>query len=203
VPGRLALLRDALRRAVREEQVRQESYTTERLTMGRGSYGAPLIPTYPGDTARVVAGSFVSIAHDVVLLDGGDHRIDWVTTVPLRAVYGLPGAYADGHPRSRGDLVIGNDVWIGRGARVRGGLTIGDGAVIGGYAVVTRDVRPYAIVAGHPAREIRRRFGDDQVEALLRIAWWDWPMDDILAAADELCGGDVDAFIARHRPGGS
>jgi acetyltransferase-like isoleucine patch superfamily enzyme len=198
--GRLRTLRGALQQTVEDYLIHRMSYSSERLTMGRGSYGAPLIPTYPGDTARVVVGSFVSIASDVVLMDGGDHRADWVTTFPLRAVYELPGAYADGHPRSRGDLHIGNDVWIGRGARVRGGLTIGDGAVVGGYSIVTKDVRPYAIVAGNPAREIRRRFSDEQVDALLRIAWWEWPLEEILGRADQLCSDNVDAFIAAHDP---
>jgi acetyltransferase-like isoleucine patch superfamily enzyme len=178
----------------------QAVYSTERLEMGRGSYGSPLVATFPSDTARVRIGAFVSIAVDVVLMDGGNHRMDWVSTYPFRARYGLPGAYADGHPQTRGDLVIGNDVWIGRGARVMSGLGIGDGAVIGGYSVVTRDVRPYAIVAGNPAREIRRRFTDEQVEALLRIAWWEWPIEKILGSVPQLCSDHVDRFIAEHLP---
>jgi acetyltransferase-like isoleucine patch superfamily enzyme len=175
------------------------SYDSTRLTMGRASYGRPLIPTFPGDDAHVRVGSFVSIAHDVTLMDGGNHRADWVTVFPLRACLGLPGAYADGHPTSKGDILIGNDVWIGRGARVLSGVTIGDGAVIAGYSVVTKDVRPYAIVAGNPAREVRRRFSDEQVDALLEIAWWDWPMRRIVACVAELSDPDIDHFILRHR----
>ncbi len=181
-------------------RLRDEAFTTERLTMGRHSYGEPLIPTYPGDSAHVRVGAFVSIALDVVLLDGGNHRTDWVSTYPFRARFSLPGAYADGHPQSKGDVVIGNDVWIGRGARVLSGVTVGDGAVIAGYSVVTRDVRPYAIVAGNPAREIRRRFGDEQVQALLAIAWWNWPLEEILRAVPQLCNENVDEFIAAHLP---
>ena len=179
-------------------RLRDEAFTTERLTMGPHSYGEPLIPTYPGDTACVRVGAFVSIALDVVLLDGGNHRTDWVSTYPFRARFGLPGAYADGHPASKGDVEIGNDVWIGRGARVLSGVTVGDGAVIAGYSVVTKDVRPYAIVAGNPAREIRRRFGDEQVQALLRIAWWEWPLEKVLDAVPQLCSENVDEFIAAH-----
>jgi acetyltransferase-like isoleucine patch superfamily enzyme len=161
-------------------------YSSERLSMGRHSYGEPRVATFPGDTALVRVGAFTSIGPEVILMDGGDHRTDWVTTFPLRAALGLPGAYEDGHPRSRGDIEIGNDVWIGRGARVRSGVNIGDGAVIGGYSVVTRDVRPYAVVAGVPAREIRRRFSDEQVDALQRIAWWEWPMDAIERSVAQL-----------------
>jgi carbonic anhydrase/acetyltransferase-like protein (isoleucine patch superfamily) len=95
-----------------------------------------------------------------------------------------------------GRIVVGNDVWIGRGAVIHGGVTIGDGAVVGTRAVVTQDVRPYAIVAGDPACERRRRFGDEQVAALLQIAWWTWPEERIRAHAALLCAGDVGAFLA-------
>jgi len=181
----------------------QNLYTRERLTMGRCSYGDPVLATFPGDTACARIGSFTSIGPDVVLMDGGDHRLDWVSTYPFRARLELPGAYEDGHPRSRGDVEIGSDVWIGRGARVRSGITVGDGAVIGAYSVVTRDVRPYAVVAGNPAREVRRRFSDEQVEALQRIAWWNWPMEEITKAIPALCSPEIDAFIAAHAAGPS
>jgi acetyltransferase-like isoleucine patch superfamily enzyme len=174
------------------------SYDSSRLTMGRASYGNPKIPTFPGDTAHVRIGSFVSIALDVVLMDGGNHRTDWVTVFPLRGSLGLPGAFEDGHPASKGDIQIGNDVWIGRGAHVLSGVTVGDGAVIAAYSVVTKDVRPYAIVAGNPAREIRRRFTDGQIESLLAIAWWNWPTDKILEHVSDLSSPDIDAFIVRH-----
>ncbi len=196
-------LLDALagRRArVGERALAEHLYSDERLSIGRCSYGSPLIATFPGDRAHVRIGAFCSIGPDVVLMDGGDHRIDWVSTFPFRVYLELPGAYADGHPRSRGDIEIGNDVWIGRGARVRSGVSVGDGAVIGAYAVVTRDVRPYAVVVGSPAREVRRRFGDEQVQALQRIAWWLWPMEQIEARVPQLCSADIDAFIREHPP---
>ncbi len=174
------------------------AYDSQRLSMGRASYGRPRVVNDPYQT-RVRVGAFVSIGVDVVLLDGGHHRTDWVTTFPLRAALDLPGKYQDGHPRSGGDIVIGNDVWIGRGARVLSGVTIGDGAVIGGYSVVAKDVRPYAIVVGNPAREVRRRFSEEQIDALLAIAWWEWPMAKILECVPELSDPDIDRFIARHR----
>lgn len=208
---RFATLRNALGRPVdrllgasrrrRREQQALDAllYSDERLSIGRNSYGDPRVATFPGDTASVRIGAFCSIGPDVVLMDGGDHRTDWVSTFPFRAALGLPGAYEDGHPRSRGDIEIGNDVWIGRGARVRSGVRVGDGAVIGAYAVVTRDVRPYAIVAGVPAREVNRRFTDEQVQALLQIAWWDWPVERIVRCVPQLCSDAIDAFIEEHR----
>lgn len=189
----------AWRKVMSEHERDALAYSDERLEIGRGTYGSPLVATFPGDTARVTIGSYCSIAVDVVLMDGGNHRMDWVSTYPFRAQLGLPGAYEDGHPSSRGDITIGSDVWIGRGARVMSGVTVGSGAVIGAYSVVTRDVRPYAIVVGAPARELRRRFPDTEVEALLEIAWWDWPPERVERAVDELSSPDISGFIAKQR----
>lgn len=196
------LARAGERRGRLEAQAVQEHlYSNERLSIGRCSYGEPLVATFPGDEAHVRIGAFCSIGPDVILMDGGDHRLDWVSTFPFRAYLDLPGAYRDGHPRSRGDIEIGNDVWIGRGARVRSGVRVGDGAVIGAYSLVTHDVRPYAVVAGVPAREVRLRFSEAQIYALQRITWWDWPMEKVEGAIPQLCNEDIDTFIREHLPG--
>ncbi|MEA2220467.1 MAG: hypothetical protein QOJ35_3093 [Solirubrobacteraceae bacterium] len=116
-----------------------------------------------------------------------------------RVVLGAYCSLADGvrFDLARGGrVVVGSDVWIARGAVVHGGVRIGDGAVVGARAVVTDDVRPYAVVAGDPAREVRRRFDDEQVAALLDVRWWDWPAERIRAHVELLCAGDVDAFLA-------
>lgn len=101
---------------------------------------------------------------------------------------------------ARRPIVIGSDVWIARGARVVGPASIGHGAVVGARAVVTGDVRPYAIVAGAPAREIRRRFSDDEVAALLELAWWEWPSERVRRHARLLTGTDVGALLAAVGP---
>ncbi len=174
----------------------------DRLEMGRYSYSRPLVNYWKeaGEPARVRIGSFSSISEDAIMMIGSEHPVDRVSTFPFRIVFGLPGAFEDGFPFSKGDIVIGSDVWLGRGARILSGVTVGDGAVIAASAVVTRDVRPYAIVGGNPAREIRRRFGDQQVEALLRIRWWEWSDDEILDAVPLLTSAQIDEFIARHDP---
>jgi acetyltransferase-like isoleucine patch superfamily enzyme len=166
--------------------------------MGRHSYGVPISPAYSGDKGDVSIGAYCAIAENVVLMVGGNHRTDWVSTFPLRARLELPGAFMDGHPATRGPIRIGNDVWIGRDAMILSGVTIGDGAVVGARAVVGADVRPYAVVVGNPAREVRRRFTDNQVDDLLRIAWWEWSDEDVQARVDEINGGAVDTFIARY-----
>jgi acetyltransferase-like isoleucine patch superfamily enzyme len=174
----------------------------DRLTIGRHTYGRPLVRWYrkEGDTARVIIGQFVSIADDVICMVGGDRPLDRVSTFPFRIIFGLPGQHEDGYGASKGDIVIGNDVFIGRGVRIMAGVTVGDGAVLGAYSVVSKDVRPYAIVAGNPAREIRRRFTDEQVDALLRIRWWDWSDERILGSVPLLNDRPVEEFIELHDP---
>ncbi len=132
---------------------------------------------------------------------GGNHPVEWVSTFPFRAAFHLPGALEDGCPASKGDVVIGHDVWLGAGATNLSGVCIGNGAVVGAETVVSKDVRPYAIVVGNPAREVRRRFGDDEIERLERIAWWDWPIEQIVANVHLLSSAEIVAFLGEFSPG--
>jgi acetyltransferase-like isoleucine patch superfamily enzyme len=170
------------------------------LTMGRLSHHRPTVHHYPGDRAGVRIGNFSSIGDGVEFLPGGNHRTDWVSTFALRYKLGVAAAPRPGQVMPSDDTIVGHDVWIGRGAKVLGGVTIGHGAVVGAYSLVTKDVRPYAIVVGTPAQEVRRRFDDAVVDALLRIAWWDWPDDDLVAELDLIESDRVEAFVARHDP---
>ena len=135
---------------------------------------------HAGDRLRI--GRFCAIATGVTfLMSGANHPMRGVSTYPF-AVFergwrkGYEGELEAG---SRGDMVIGNDVWIGRMATILPGVTIGDGAIIGAHAVVSRDVRPYAVAVGNPAREVKRRFDDATVADLLEIRWWDWDIAKI------------------------
>ena len=132
------------------------------------------------------------------MLLGGNHHSEWVSTFPFRAFYDLPGAYEDGQPWTKGPVNIGNDVWIGYDVVIGSGVTIGDGAVIATGSLVVKDVPPYAIVGGNPAKIIRNRFDPDIVEALLKIRWWEWPHDKVLAHVPELCSGDLATFVLEH-----
>lgn len=169
------------------------------LVMGDHSYGKPFVVRLPGPMPTVMVGKYCSIATGAEFLPGGNHRPDWVSTYPFRHRFGLPGANADGHPSTKGPITVGNDVWIAGGAKVLSGVTIGDGAVVGAYAVVTRDVPPYAIVAGNPARVRRFRFEPDVVQALLDIRWWDWPDEKVTRFVPDLCSDDIRAFISKAR----
>lgn len=144
---------------------------------------------YPNG-GRLRIGRFCSIAPNVTIFLGGEHRIDWVTTYPFAELW--PQAEAQpGHPTSKGDVTVGHDVWIGRGVVIISGVRIGHGAVIGAFSVVTKDVAPYAIVAGNPARLVRLRFTEAEIQRLLELAWWDWPVDKVSALIPSLTAGDV------------
>lgn len=119
--------------------------------MGAGSRGRPRVHVYKGDRSRVSVGRLVTIGPDVEFMVGGNHRIDWVTTYPLREMYDLPGAYTD-NPWSKGDIVVGDRVRIGRGAKILSGVRIGDDATIAPHSVVASDVAAGTVVTGNPAR---------------------------------------------------
>lgn len=149
---------------------------------------------------RLIVGSFCSIGSGAAFIMAGNqgHRHDWVSTFPFFYVPEAPefaGAH-DGY-RAAGDTVIGNDVWIGSEAVVMPGVRIGHGAVIATRAVVTRDVEPYAIVGGNPARPIRKRFDDAAIAMLLDMNWWDWDETALAAAMPLLTAGDI-AALHRH-----
>jgi acetyltransferase-like isoleucine patch superfamily enzyme len=163
------------------------------VEIGDHTYGCPNVLDF-GEGTRLRVGKYCSIASGVTIMLGGNHRIDWITTYPFPALASRwPGASAiSGHPQSKGDVSIGNDVWLATDALVLSGVTIGDGAVVAARAVVAKDVPPYAIAAGNPARVTKTRFSDDQVRILLALRWWDWPDDAVAKAVPLLCGGNVD-----------
>ena len=145
---------------------------------------ARFLMTEPG-VDRLVIGSFCSIGSGAAFIMAGNqgHRYDWVSSFPFYFMNEVPHfANAANAFAPAGDTVIGNDVWIGTEAIVMPGVKIGHGAVIGTRALVTKDVEPYTIVGGNPAKPIRKRFSDEDIALLLEMAWWDWP-DDMLGAA--------------------
>ncbi len=168
--------------------------------IGDWTYGNPTVEEFQ-DGGSLKVGRFCSIARGATILLGGEHRCEWVTTYPFNVV--CPDARSfQGHPRSKGPVVIGNDVWIGQGATILSGVTIGDGAVVAACAVVVGNVPPYAVVAGNPARVVKYRFSQEQVASLLEIQWWNWPYEQIREAWPQLLNGDPDSFIGAHKPRG-
>jgi acetyltransferase-like isoleucine patch superfamily enzyme len=169
--------------------------------IGCGSYGLPdVVANGFGETKQLRIGKYCSIAKGVTIYLGSEHRPDWATTYPFNIYW--PEAHAiKGHPQSKGDVVIGNDVWIATDALVLSGVHIGDGAVIGARAVITRDVAPYMIVAGNPAKPIRSRFDQPTIDRFLALKWWDWPKDKIARALPDLMATDVAHFLNKAENG--
>jgi virginiamycin A acetyltransferase len=149
---------------------------------------------------RLVIGKFCAIAADTrFIMNGANHDMRGFSTYP----FGILGqdwraAWDDGSVEAgfRGDTVVGNDVWFGTEAMVLPGVTIGDGAIVAARAVVSRDVPPYAIVAGNPARVVKMRFDGKTVSRLLAVAWWHWPIDRIMRNVDAIAGADIEKLEA-------
>jgi virginiamycin A acetyltransferase len=145
-------------------------------------------------------GKFCSLAWDISI-GGGNHEFDMVTTSPLWRLHKLSGEQgkAKGELEKRyqifGETTIGNDVWIASNVTVLRRVHIGDGAIIGAGAIVTKDVPPYTIVAGVPAKPMKKRFPDHIIEALLEIKWWDWPVDVIKANIDLIYNTKLDEDV--------
>ena len=166
-----------------------------RVTIGRYSYGTPTLKVW-GEADRIEIGSFCSIAEAVVILGGGEHRTDWISTYPFSQVFDLGEKAIVGHPATKGPTIIEHDVWLGFGCTVLSGVRIGSGAVVGAGAVVSKDVPPYTIVGGNPATVLRQRFSTQTVEALLEVRWWNWPIEVILENAALLGNPDTAAALA-------
>ena len=131
-------------------------------------------------------------------MNGANHLSDAISTFPF-AIFGEDWSTAmEGkvYP-TKGDTIIGNDVWIGYGATIMPGVTVGDGAIIATKSVVTKDVEPYAIVGGNPAKEIKKRFSEEEITNLLEIQWWDWPIEKITENVQNLTGNVIELIKAK------
>jgi chloramphenicol O-acetyltransferase type B len=180
---------------IRFKQTHNTRKRHPRFAIGKHTYGDPQVFSW-GEGATLKIGAFCSIADGVKIYLGGEHRVDWVTTYPFSVMWPAASHYT-GHPKTKGDVVIGNDVWIGADAVILSGVRIGDGAVVGNNSVVVKDVPPYAIVAGNPARFLKMRFDEATVERLLAIRWWEWDDARIQAFLPALLNNDIPAFLER------
>lgn len=167
--------------------------------IGDYTYGRPRILAFGNDSTTLKIGKFCSIADDAVIFLGGEHQVSFVTTYPFSHFFEFAHGFPGTHPRQKGNIIIGNDVWIGQEAFILSGVTIGDGAVIGARAVVAKDVKPYSIVVGSPAHHIKYRVDEDIIEALLAIAWWNWPIEKIAEAMPLMLSDNVRDFVEKYR----
>ncbi len=197
--------------AAREKMTDRSIYTSVIMAdfvdkygfeIGDFTYGAPVIRWW-GEEAKLRIGRFCSIAANVKIFLGGNHRAEWITSYPFPSSpmnEDWPNANNRGLPvlpSTNGDVVIGNDVWLGDDCTIMSGITIGDGAVIAAGAVITKDVPPYAIVGGDPARIIRKRFPDEEIAMLRELQWWNWHQDKINEYVPLLCSTNAADFYRR------
>lgn len=176
-----------------KEVKEQQSFFTKDILkkdtfqIGDYTYGSPNI-LFADSGALLQIGKFCSIADEVSIFLGGNHRHDWVTTYPFNKVDLFKNAtkHITGHPSTNGNVNIGHDVWIGRGCTIMSGTTIGNGAVIAANSLVSKDIGDYEIWGGNPARLIKRRFNDDTIKKLSQNPWWEWDIDKIKMKIDYL-----------------
>ena len=164
------------------------------------SYLAPYL--FPLSPEKLIIGKFCQIAHGVrIITSSANHNMNGFSTFPfnnfmmtpettskeIEAMFQVPG--------KKGNTIIGNDVWIGMEAVIMPGITIGDGAIIGARSVVVKDIEPYSIVGGNPAKEIKKRFSESSIEKLLKIKWWDWSVEKIEQNLDVILSSDIEKLV--------
>lgn len=166
------------------------------MSFGKYTYGNPEI-RWDNPHAKLIVKNFCSIACNVKIYLGGNHRVDWISTYPFGHIHKdvFNNFNGEGHPSTKGYVIIGNDVWIGANVTIMSGVNIGDGAVIAANSHVVKDVEPYTLVGGNPAKLIKYRFTKEQIEKLLEIKWWDWDDEKINRFSTILCSNDIDNFI--------
>ena len=154
---------------------------------------------YPVNHDRLMIGKFCSIACGAkFLFNSANHSLSSLSTYPFPIFYeewGLDRKNVAEAWDNKGDIVIGNDVWIGYEAVSLAGVTVGDGAVIGARAMVTKDVPPYTIVGGVPAKPIRKRFSEETISEMLALKWWDWPKERIARNIPAIQSGRLDLLV--------
>jgi len=143
---------------------------------------------------KLLIGKFCQIATGVrFIMNGANHAMDGISTYPFKV---MDKAWQEASMQvcSKGDTIIENDVWIGNAATILPGVKIGHGAIIGTNSLVTKDVEPYTIVGGNPAKVLRKRFDERTIECLLKLCWWDWPIEKLTNNIQKITIGDIEAL---------
>jgi len=166
------------------------------LVTGEWTYGNPELFGTEND---VYVGKYCSIALNVLMDCGMNHNYNNISTYPFNNM-NKKFSHLTGQVISRGDIKIGNDVWIGRNSTIMSGVTVGDGAIIGAHSLVTKDVAPYEVVGGVPAKHIRYRFEHSIIEKLLQIKWWNWSNSEVEKIVPILMSNDINALVEYCMP---
>lgn len=171
----------------------QDNKKYKKYKIGSYTYGKPKIYAHENS---VEIGAYCSIADGVTIYSGAEHHHEWVSSYNFSAKFKCKNCET-----TKGNVIIGNDVWIADGVLILSGVKIGDGAVIAARAVVTKDIKPYEIVGGNPAKHIKFRFKEEQIKKLLSIQWWNWPIEKIENNFDLILNNNIDVFISKHFKG--
>lgn len=169
----------------------EQYFGKTKATIGAYTYGVEhiLIREW-GEGASLDIGKFCSIADRCIFFMGGNHRSNWITTYPFGHDYldDFGGEiYRENYALTNGNIKVGNDVWIGSNVTILSGVTIGDGAILAANSTISKNVEPYEIVGGNPARHIKFRFDAEVRKVLLEIAWWNLPKEKIKSMLNQLC----------------
>lgn len=178
----------------------KDFFKETKFIIGNYTYGKPNV-IFKNNETNLHIGKFCSIANNVTIFLGGNHRTDFVTTYPFNSIPTNDFdnfKHLEGHPATKGDVKIGNDVWIGLNSVILSGVTIDDGAVIAANSVITKNVGAYEIWGGNPAKFIKKRFSDEQINQLLKIKWWNWEINKIKMNVENLMNTDLENFLQNN-----
>jgi acetyltransferase-like isoleucine patch superfamily enzyme len=169
------------------------------MIRGKHTYGNPNILW--NQRTNCYCGNFCSFANNITIYCGGNHNTSWITTYPFGTtettkIFSI-NVNNLGHPFTNGNVIIGNDVWIGNNVSIMSGITIGDGSIIAANSNVVKNVEPYSMYGGNPAKLIKYRFTPEQIEKLLKIKWWDWDDEKINENLNLICSSDIDKFLEK------
>ncbi len=174
----------------------RDLYPQYKDCIGKYTYGLPQIFKLE-ESSKFQIGKFCSIANDVKIFLDGEHEINNISTYPFGYFKGFTSQKRY-KTKSKGKVIIGNDVWIGYGVTILSGVNIGDGAVIGAKSLVVKNVPAYTVVGGVPAKIIKKRFNDDTIEALKKIQWWNWSDKKIQNNIDNLKQDSLEKFLNQN-----
>jgi len=170
----------------------------KEFDVGEWTFGHPTV-MYHRPGRQLTVGRFCSIAWDCVIMLGGNHNMNYISTYAFGHLMNDDFVAPD-NEATKGNVTIGHDCWVANGSLILSGVTIGHGAIVGARSVVAKDVPPYGIVAGNPAKFIRYRIPEHLIPKMLEIAWWDWPIEKIKEARTMLLSPNIEEFIERYHP---